>query len=1386
MLTSGFYITLLLVIFHVEANVIRVSPIDGLDTINCLNSLSDCASLDYVLEGVHQNSFDNITIYLANSTYLFEASDEVTTFKDMNRFELIGYEGMASIRCTGMTGLSFINSSNIYFENINILDCGSLHNSSSSDSDATTEFNTSYIPILVGVYFLLCNNISLSNVTVAYSPGTAVVFYSSGGNNVIKYSNFFQNGANQHDELYLEGGGGVAIEFLYCLPGDLDCATAKGSDIPIVNRQAITYLILNCSFTDNQGTSQFANGTDAFITPLLNHNVALGRGGGLGVVFKGDTETVQVSIQFCEFKNNSAVWGGGALFEFQDNASNNTVVIESTRFNDNMCEYDPCSYEGTGGGGVRVSFAGLSGLVKNNKVKLNEILFANNEAYFGGGISVNSIPEDVQTNQISFEEVIWRGNRARLGSAVDLAVWDLFLSGSVVQSSFKNCIFENNSVEYTEKFGTAVGTGTIYTDTVPIQFIGYVRCDGNEGSCIYSVEATVEFVENTIATFTNNVAYTGGGIALFSSAYIITNRNCSLEFRNNQASIHGGAIYWEGIGNRYLISSRNCFIQYKDTLTHPTEWLVTFIFDGNIAGVTGDDIFGTTLLGCLWGNSPYRRLIQEGLEFNQIFNWKSSIWVYKNYTNKSISTAPSHFIKDGETNCGSSYFMQAVPGKLTQLSIRMTDDKHVLFPPESLVFSAVVNGTDNGTQYLASGEFPFTGEEGEIKEFNIATLQPRIISSRVILQLQQCPYGFAFNSETESCIGAGYPFIHTHTNYTASIQRGYWVGSIDNIVIVSQCFFCPFNTELPASNFILLPNQENLGDFFCGGLQRNGSLCQQCIEGYAPAIGSERYRCVKCTESDDRYGWIIFILGKYLPITIILLIVIVLNISVTSGPANSFVVFAQLISTTFGVDSGQILNYSSLTPSAEVLRQLYVSLYGLWNLDFFESFDILLHCLGSNVSVLNLLILRYVTAAYPLVLLFIIGIILTLYNRSNRVVVFILKPFHRLVARFFQVFNLRRSIMDTFATFIVLSYAKFAVTSAYLLYPSPLVVANGEVVKYVSYLDSTKPYVSLEYAPYVFTAVTISLFIGLLLPTVLLLYSLKPFHRFLQNHRLSFLLPGEKTKYFLNSFYHCYKDGTDGGHDRRYFASLYFFVRFILIYSYSFAIDWTIQFMMQQILLTIVIIVISVFQPYKNHFYNVVDSIMFGNLAMINIFTIYQTYLDVANFPLSGPCFYIQIILVFLPLFYIVSIVFYGQCYKPCARKLSNARQKMRKLNSQTDKMEGILDDFSFGEFMENVDAEGRFKQVKYHGPMHPDELNRDVGNEDGNMTPSMTPLTSSIHLSQEYDKCPELEEPTINSSYILINDDDNSSSNRHERSERPHIMVTSFQEPNNNRIKWV
>ena len=896
-------------------------------------------------------------------------------------------------------------------------------------------------------------------------------------------------------------------------------------------------------------------------------------------------------------------------------------------------------------------------------------------------------------------------------------------NGSILHPVFQNCVFQDNTVHYTKNTaGTPSGSGTLYTDSVPVRFTDNVQFTNNTGSAIVSLEAVVVFDKPIVATFENNSGHVGGGIALYSKAYILIHKQCHLQFQNNVANLHGGGIYWESIGNHDLVSSRNCFIRYEDPFLHPSKWEVSFDFIDNTAGLTGNAIYGTTLLGCLWGGRPFGNLEDPHTESYNVFCWNSTdntqpLWNYGTRNcSDSIATSPGYFAdENGKVKCESAYNKSVVPGNITTLPIVMLDDRFARVPNTSLVFSANINTTTNYStnKYLAFEKMLFTGSVGAIQNYKLSTTQPRVIFSSVLLIFEPCPPGFKHNKETQTCIGANYPFILTHSDLTASIQRGNWIGySRDGLIVASQCAYCPYNPHLSHTSYVTLPSRNNdLEAFFCDGLNRKGILCGQCKEGYGPAVNSQQYKCVKCSTEEIRYSWILYILSEYLPITLALLVVIIFNISVTSGPANSFTFFAQVISTTFGVDADGLIDYVSITPAARVLKELYTSIYGVWNLNFFSSFDWWLYCLGPRVTALHILALNYLTAAYPLLVLLIAAKLISMYDRSNRVVVCIFKPFHRLFARCFGWLNIKRSIMDAFATFLVLSYVKFTVTCAVLLYPNPLYTETGQTSDYVSKYDGSYSFFSLRYSPYLVSSILVFI-VCALMPTLLLLYSIKPFYSCLERFHFTYLLPGQKAQHFLNSFHHCYKDGTDGGHDRRYFASLYFFLRLTIIFSYSYALSWTQQYLIQQVLCTVALVLISTFQPYKKKLYNIIDTVMFGILASINVLTLYNRFLDIADLGLSAPCFYIQIILIFLPLFYITAYVIFYVCrankksLKACCFKMAR-KGGFKRLVDRPE-----LDHFSFGEFMDDVNAEGRFEQNEYHGPIQPDELNRDVGDD--------------------------------------------------------------------------
>ena len=1308
----------------------RVSP----QTLNC-------ARLSNALETAQQ--YNSVTIQLTDKTYSLSAGESVTSFDGMSTFELVGVDTI--INCDATTGLTFYNSSNITFKNVSLFGCGALHNSSSIDFGESSYGVMKYLQFFAGLYFLLCENIELSHVSISHSPGTGAVFYSTSGENTIAFSNFTNNTAHRRSAVHRAGGGGLVIEFLYCFPGDVHCSRKNPSVIPPLNQRNSTYKILNCLFeNNNSSTGNYTE--DSFVVPHWNYNVALGRGGGVLILLKGDAFGNKITLQSCIFQDNTAVWGGGATIEFQDQVRNNDVIIEDCLFLDNYCSYDSCMYHGTGGGGARVQMAAVDKEIEENSVLFSNTKFRGNHAYFGGGVSFFTFPENYITNSIMFDQVDWTKNIARLGSAVDMSIWHL-TTGLVLQPVFVNCNFTQNTVEYTNKTGTARGTGTMYIDSVPVMFQEEVKFLDNIGSAIASTDGQITFAEFTLGVFESNVAEFGAGVVLYNKAHLLLKEQVHLKFINNFAYLHGGAVYWEAIGNHELVSSRNCFIRYQNSFIYPSDWPVLFEFVNNTAKLTGNAIYSTTLLGCLWGGRPYGSLLDPQDEYDNVFCWKPTsptkepVWNYVNSScNESIATAPGYFAyENGTINCGGPYTLSTIPGTVSTFPLEMLDDRLSVIPETSLIFSSFVkyNESNLTVQYTAFENIPFFGTPGETVQYTLSSIQPRIVSTLISLTFNQCPPGFLLDPLKLECIAAKFPFVLTRPNLTSSIQRGYWIGEIANETVVAQCSYCPFNSKLPLHNYIDLPrNHSELESFFCEDLKREGPLCRRCKKGYAPAVNSEEFKCVKCSDKNAKYSWLLYLLSEYVPITIILLLVIAFNISVTSGPLNSFVFFAQVISTTFGVDADGLIPYPSISSAANILRQTYISIYGVWNLNFFLSYDWALFCLAPNVTALHLLALNYITAVYPLLLLLFFWMIVTLYYSNYRIVVYLVRPFHHLFVRGFHLLNLQRSIMDAFATFIVLSYAKFAATSAVLLYPNGLYSSEGGIKGFVSKYDGNYPFFSVQYAPFLVSSIVTTLFVCILMPTLLFLYSIKPFYRFLEKMHFTYLLPGEKATHFLNAFYHCYKDGTNGGYDQRYFASLLFYIKLIIILSYSYALNWAQQYVIQQILCTIAILMISVFQPYKRMLYNIVDSCMFSILAAINVLTLYNRYLDIADLGLSSSSYYLQILLIFSPLLYIGSYVIYSLYQiKSVKTKVVNAKRKISNsvaMVTRRKSYENIQTDteFDFGEFINDVTCEGRFYQQNYHGPLKPDELNRDVGDEfDALTSPANGTITETTSI---------------------------------------------------------
>ena len=126
-------------------------------------------------------------------------------------------------------------------------------------------------------------------------------------------------------------------------------------------------------------------------------------------------------------------------------------------------------------------------------------------------------------------------------------------------------------------------------------------------------------------------------------------------------------------------------------------------------------------------------------------------------------------------------------------------------------------------------------------------------------------------------------YCMTYDNETSEVRAGRCLQSFFRSD--SQKFFYPLSTEI-----------SDLNDQVCGPSNSEGFLCGECRDGFTVSPLSTIH-CINCTGAS--HSQIKYVAFTYLPITVIFVIILTFSISVTSGPINSFVFFAQLGASNF-------------------------------------------------------------------------------------------------------------------------------------------------------------------------------------------------------------------------------------------------------------------------------------------------------------------------------------------------------------------------------------------------------------------------------------------------------------------------------------------------------
>ncbi len=535
-----------------------------------------------------------------------------------------------------------------------------------------------------------------------------------------------------------------------------------------------------------------------------------------------------------------------------------------------------------------------------------------------------------------------------------------------------------------------------------------------------------------------------------------------------------------------------------------------------------------------------------------------------------------------------------------------------------------------------------------------------------VVQMQQksqlhhhdCLLWFYFNSETAVCQCFSYYGVSCF-GQNATLQLGFCAtyDAEAGLVALSHCpYFQSHHYKLFQSQYILLPqNISLLNDHMCKPMNRDGMVCGKCMDGYGPTgipVGVQM-PCAECTNT--LYGVMLYLLIEFVPITALYFLLLMFRISVTSAPMTCFIMYSQLTVMAFdriyaGGDICISPELLSLSPRSELLLNLILSLLDVWNLRFFHYF-VPPFCISSYLKPIHITVLGYVSAFYPICLVFITWFCIELHGHNCRPLVLLWRPFHRCFVRIRRGWDTNRDIIDVFASFFLLSFSRLMYQGLLLMTPQAVYtyLITGEFVReeFMLSIDLGIKFASTQHLIFAVPSIFVFL-IFCVLPTILLIiYPFKVIRRCLARCKLDTIA----LKIFVEKYQGCYKDALDGGRDMRSLSGLYFFVRVlvIVVYGVSNILQWSNNdpWLPRSILVLITCLIVSLLRPYKKTYMNVLDILLLTHLAIAchlfssccafsNHFRYVTSIIVVLAIPLAG--------------FFIVGV--FVACHKLNAKKL--------------------------------------------------------------------------------------------------------------------------------------
>ena len=1205
-------------------NCIFIDASSGADSPSCLthgNTATPCQTLGYVLHlenSVHLNSTD---IVLHGDHYI----DRTLTVSNVDKLTIRSSgKTPSTIYCSSPStsqeegaGLKFVDVSNLRMDKVTLQNCGTLQL-------RKTFRNQLYRS---AVYILNSTNISIDACTFHRNGGKGMSLQDTNGDVAIRNSIFTENAASKED---LFGGGALYIEYTHSIPGytNSDC---------IANEHKNNLLIEGCIFKDNIVIS---NDITAQIHILQFHDVAgitgctAGQGGGISIKLKGTSSCNSIRILNGRFYNNSADYGGGLEITIQDSVVGNNVTVRGCEFTNNRALR-------RNGGALEIGY-----LVKQsmslNTIAVHDTEFVNNSAGWGGAISFySSRSKEDAGNKLEFNNCTWRGNSASIGAAItiQLAAQDSIFDGIVPIPLLHSCRFIENRVVHIAKFLRSANdrqsqhtleSGILHIMYFEIELSGDVQFIGNSGSAIFASSAEIKLAPNTIAIFENNTAKNGGAMALLGFSILIVSPGSQIQFNSNYASELGGAIYATSPHQIEFIYSHKCFISISSpSFLHPNEWNASLTFSHNEAKY-GYAIFSDSLLPCAKHVGDITTNVSEALQWNSL----KYIPDLENYT---IATSPS--------TIDFTLPAELAPGQRVNIHPLSLDDLNHTIPTVYQMFlesdSEELNMTN---RYTSDGYIQINGKPNTNFNLSLQTIDTRHVSSTRFGRLGNCPFGYILENHKCVCSSStsdktlvGITGCNT-SSFEVLLQTGYWAGcSDDETFMTSYCptGYCDYQSA-SAGQIAISKSCGTLDEEMCTS-HRRGLLCGECEEDYTVFYHSENYKCAKCPYG--AVGLLIYIFAELIPLMLLFAVITIMKLNMTSGRMQSFLLFAQTI-----IFINYIPLFTAKSRGDHILSSLHTFLIGFLSLDFFR-LDQLSFCLWSGATVLDNLVFRYMTTLFAILLLALVVLMFRHCSVPTKLSKLVCcQKLRSLVEK--HVIH-KTSIIHGIATFLVLSYTQYTVTSFQILSRLSLYGEGGKRLRYVVFLQGSVEYFAVEHLPYAIPAVLTILLLSIPPPLLLISYPLmwkikaklssscaKKSSEIAQSEIT--IWPIRKLLPLIDSFQGVFRD------NHRMFAGLLFLWRMILTAIFAFSANITEFFVLTEIALLLFLSLHAVSRPYKKQLYNTIDVLMLADMAIINALTwyIYAVSSDsrARDSTSTQVATSVKLLLIYLPLLYMVAV----------------------------------------------------------------------------------------------------------------------------------------------------